>query len=117
MSDKEATRFINDLQNDLDFLTEMSKVKGDPKMAFDTVISRGYDVTPEEITEAYLEFSSSSLSEQDLKDVSAGLTRAQENGVIAGVAVAGALGAGVAAGVTTAIVLTAVGSSAAAACI
>lgn len=113
MSDKEATRFIYDLQTNMEFLEVMSKVKDDPKKTFDTVIAHGYDVTPEEITDAFLEFSSNSLSEKDLKEVAAGLS----GGATAGIAVAGAVtGAGVAAGITAACLIAA-SSSAAAACI
>lgn len=113
MSDKEATRFIHDLQTDMEFLEEMSKVKSDPKKTFEAVIAHGYDVTPEEITDAYLEFSSNSLSDKDLEQVAAGLS----NGATAGIAVAGAVtGAGVAAGITVACLIAA-SSSAAAACI
>ena len=113
MSDQEATRFIDDLQTDVEFLTEMSKLKGNPDAAFNAVISRGYDVTKEEITEAYLEFASSNLSDNELNAVAAGLSDA----ATIGIAVGGAAGGMAAAAITTGIVLAVVASSSAAACI
>ena len=113
MSEKEASRFISDLQTDLEFLTEMSKLKGNPEEAYKAVVASGYDVTKEELTEAYLEFASKHFSDNELLGIAAGLS----DGATAGIAVAGFAAAGVGAAVTTGIVLAAVGSSAAAACI
>jgi len=75
MSEEEATRFISEMQENTDFAAEMHKLRENPSAAYQMVRDKGFNATPEEISAAFLEFSSTWLSEKDLQDIAAGLSK------------------------------------------
>lgn len=113
MSNKEASRFISDVQNDPNFAEELTKLRGKPDDVYSLIKSKGYDVTTEEISAAYLEFASTCMTEEQLQNVAAGLT-GKEKAMVAGGVTAGVAGGAIAFGVTIAIITTASATAAAA---
>lgn len=89
MSETEATRFINDMQNDSEFAAEMHKLRNNPTAAYQMVKDKGYNATTEEISAAFLEFSATCMSEENLEAIAAGLSKF-DKGLIAGSVVGGA---------------------------
>lgn len=98
MSESEANRFMNDLKTMPELVEKMTSVRSNPEKAFAQVKDLGYDVTKEEIREAYLEFVANELNEDQLQEVVAGLSRGATVGISVGAAVVGgaAIGAAVA---------------------
>ena len=116
MSEVEATRFINDLHSDLDLSTEFVMVKDNPTASYNLVKQKGYDATPDEIREAFLETSTGVYTEEQIAEISAGLSTGQKAGIAAG-AVGGAAAVGVGVGVTAVAICIAAGAGAAGAAI
>jgi len=114
MSEKEANRFIEDLKASPEFQTEMQELRSTPQKAFEHVLDRGYDVTTFEIRDAFLEFASNAYSEEQLAEITGGLSTGGKVGIIVGATVAGGVLGTVAIGSTVAIVSVVIGSSAAA---
>lgn len=113
MSDKEASRFINDVQNDAAFAEQLTKSRSNPEAVWELVQSKGYDATKEEISAAYLEYASSVLTEEQLQEVAAGLSNDQKAYIAAGT-IGGTAAVAIGFGVTIAVVTTVSASAAAA---
>lgn len=112
MSEKEATRFISDLQTVEGMASEFTKLNSDPQACYDLLKSKGYDATHAEVREAYFEFATTALSEEQISQVAAGLSE----GAKAGIGVAAGVGAvGVGVGAALAVVGVAMAASGAAA--
>ena len=106
MSQQEAQRFIEDLTANEDLATEFNGIRHDPPAALELVRSKGYDASPDEIREAFLDAFGEQLSEEDLAAIAGGIS----DGAAAGIGV-GAAAAGVYAG---ALAITIGGAAAAA---
>jgi len=113
MSDSEAVRFIEDIQSNSEFAEKLTKLRPNPDAVFNYIKSQGYDVTTEEISNAYLEFASSCMTEDQLQSVAAGLSK-EDKSIIAGSVIAGTGVAAVSFGVTIAVITTASTAAAAA---
>ena len=72
MSEAEASRFIEATINDPELSKELSNLAKDSGKVIAEVRSRGFDATPDEIRDAFLEKSSGSISEEDLASIAAG---------------------------------------------
>ena len=97
MSVQQAEAFIAQVQKDPDFADRLAALKDDPKAVQALVAAEGFDATPEEIRDAFLEAFGSELSEEQLAAIAGGLndlTEGEMSGIYAGMAVtAAALGA------------------------
>lgn len=105
MSLQEADRFMNDLQNDPTRFAEFESMAkaGRADEVYSAVRELGYDATVEEIAEAFFEYVSQELSEDDLATIAGGISDGAVVGATAGAAVgAGVIAGGVAAGVVIA---------------
>jgi predicted ribosomally synthesized peptide with nif11-like leader len=91
MSAAEADRFITDLTNDPDQFAEIEQLglAGNADAAYAKLKALGYDATQEEIREAFLEYASEHLDDDQLAAVAGGLSDA-------GAAALGSVGAFVA---------------------
>lgn len=99
MSTEQAEAFIARLETDEAFAERLAAIKESPDDVMDLVRSEGYDATPDEIRDAFLEHFGSELDERQLEAIAGGLSEAAGNGIIGagfGVAVV-AIGAGAAA--------------------
>jgi len=72
MSQQQAEAFIARVQEDPEFAERLSALKGDPAAAHALVVAEGFDATPEEIREAFLEAFSAELSEEQLAAIAGG---------------------------------------------
>ena len=97
MSVQQAEAFIARVQEDPDFAERLAALKDDPTAVQALVAAEGFDATPEEIRDAFLEAFGSELSEEQLAAIAGGLndlTEGEMSGIYAGMAVtAAALGA------------------------
>ncbi len=72
MSEAEASRFIEATINDPELSKDLSALAKDSEKVFAEVRARGFDATPEEIREAFMEKSSTKISEEELAAIAAG---------------------------------------------
>ena len=98
MSVQQAEAFIAQVQKDPDFADRLAALKDDPKAVQALVAAEGFDATPEEIRDAFLEAFGSELSEEQLAAIAGGglndLTEDEMSGIVAAMAVtSAALGA------------------------
>ena len=97
MSIQQAEAFVARVQEDPDFADRLTALKADPTAVHALVVAEGFDATPEEIRDAFLEAFGSELSEEQLAAIAGGLndlTEGEMSGIYAGMAVtAAALGA------------------------
>lgn len=103
MSVAEADRFIADLQADEALAKHLTDLSNDPAAAYTLVQEKGYDVTPDELRDAALEFSGQFMSEDQLELVAGGLSAGATAGIAVGAAATGAVAGGVAVGVAIAV--------------
>jgi len=96
MSESEATRFIDATMTDEKLSAKLVLMKEDPQALLKEVHSLGYDATPDEIRNAYLESMSSRLPESELQDIAAGMSDSTK-GLIGFSAAAGVIAIGCAA--------------------
>ncbi len=96
MSAQEADRFIERTASDKDFQTRIEKIANDTKAVYELVKSEGFDCTPDEIKEAFMNAYASELTPEQLETVTAGLSESQALGIgIGGGAAAIAVGVGI----------------------
>jgi len=95
MSQQQAEAFIARVQEDPEFAERLSALKGDPAAAHALVVAEGFDATPEEIREAFVEAFGADLSEEQLAAIAGGHLGGNSVGENLGIAVG--IGAGVAA--------------------
>jgi hypothetical protein len=113
MSASEADRFIADLKSSpeqFDGLQQLAK-DGHADQAYAKVRAMGYDATVDELGDAFMEYISEELGEEELARVAGGIS----DGAVIGAAVGGAAAAGVGAGVVIATVVVVTSSAAGAA--
>lgn len=110
MSLQEADRFMTDLQNDPSRFADFESLAkaGRTDEVFLAVRDMGYDATVDEIAEAFFEYVSQELSEDDLATIAGGIS----DGAVVGAAAGAAVGAGVVAGGIAAGVVIATSSAA-----
>ncbi|MBM3668773.1 MAG: Nif11-like leader peptide family natural product precursor [Actinobacteria bacterium] len=72
MSQQQAEAFIARVQEDPEFAERLSALKDDPAAAQALVVAEGFDATPEEIREAFLEAFGAELSEEQLAAITGG---------------------------------------------
>ena len=92
MSNESVEALFNRLSTDDDFAGELAAVKADPAAVQRLIADAGFDVTPEEVRDAFLEHYGDQLTEEQLAAVAGGLSQSDTNvaigaGVIGGVAV------------------------------
>ena len=93
MSEQAAVAFLERLEGDEEFAKELRSVREDPDAVGERVHAAGFDATPGEIREAFIERYGSELTQEQLDQIAAGA----DAGLIAGetvgsVRVVGALG-------------------------
>lgn len=74
MAHAQAELFLDRVESDLDLATRLAAAADRPHMVFALVTEMGFDVTPDEIRNAFLERSLRRLTEHELAAVAAGLT-------------------------------------------
>ena len=84
MSEAEATRFIETLSTDEKFRMNLESIKDDPNAVYAKVSEKGFDCSPEEIKFAMLEAMRNVLSEEDLKNVAAGVSLSTGDKIVLG---------------------------------
>jgi predicted ribosomally synthesized peptide with nif11-like leader len=72
MSQQQAEAFIARVQEDPEFAERLSALKDDPAAAQALVVAEGFDATPDEIREAFLEVFGAELSEEQLAAIAGG---------------------------------------------
>jgi predicted ribosomally synthesized peptide with nif11-like leader len=90
MSLAAANAFLERAETDKEFAAEFEDVKDSRTAVLDKVRASGYDVTPDEVLEAFTERYGAELTPEQLDKIAAG---ADDAGVIAGAVVGGVIGA------------------------
>ena len=72
MSVQQAEAFIAQVQKDPDFADRLAALKDDPKAVQALVAADGFDATPEEIRDAFVEAFGSELSEEQIAAIVGG---------------------------------------------
>ena len=90
MSQAAASAFLDRVETDDTFVSDLESVKEDPNAVFEKVKAAGFDATPEEIREQVLDRYGAELTPEQLDQVAAGM----DAGDIAGISVGGAIGIG-----------------------
>ena len=89
MSNQDAERFMARVNSDDAFANRLAALGDDANAVFELVMAEGFDCTPEEIKEAFLETYGSQLTAEQLEAVAGGIS----DGALLGAAVGGAAGA------------------------
>ena len=105
MSVSEADRFIARIESDEVFVEKIAQLENNPDAVYEYVRAEGFDCTPEEIKEAFLEHYASQLTAEQLDAVAGGL----DTSTALGIGLGGGLGA-VAVGVGVASAAVAAGA-------
>ena len=87
MSQGQAVAFLERVEDDEAFAKELESIKDDPPAVLDKVHAAGFDATPDEIKEAFLERYGAELSQEQLDQIAAGSDPAVVGGVTAAVTV------------------------------
>jgi len=111
MSASEADRFIAELLSNQELAKKLTDLGSDPAAAYAEVQAQGFDVTPEELRDATLEFAGQYMDEDELEAIAGGLSAGATAGIAVGAAATGAVAGGIGVGVAIAVT----GSAAAAA--
>lgn len=72
MSRQQAEAFVARVQEDPEFAERLAALKDDPATAQALVAAEGFDATPDEIREAFLEAFGAELSEEQLAAIAGG---------------------------------------------
>ena len=72
MSAQQAEAFIARVQEDPDFADRLSALKADPAAVHALVVAEGFDATPEEIRDVFLEAFGSELTEEQIAAIVGG---------------------------------------------
>ena len=86
MSDAGAIAFLERVESDEDFAKELESVKENPDAVHEKVHAAGFDATPDEIRDAFLERYGTELTPEQLDMIAAG---SMDPGSLAGVAILG----------------------------
>jgi predicted ribosomally synthesized peptide with nif11-like leader len=87
MSEEQAVAFMERVETDEDFAKELESVKTDPPAVLEKIHGAGYDATPDEIREAFLNRYGAELTQEQLDQISAGTDPAVIAGTTVGVVV------------------------------
>ena len=82
MSQQQAEAFIARVQEDPEFADRLAALKDDPAAAQALVAAEGFDATPDEVREAFLEAFGAELSEEQLAAIAGGVIYEPGNEVI-----------------------------------
>ena len=96
MSNESVEALFNRLSTDDDFAGELAAVKADPAAVQQLIADAGFDVTPEEVRDAFLEHYGDQLTEEQLAAVAGGLSNDAQNGIMVGSIAAGIVAVSVA---------------------
>ena len=92
MSMQSAVAFVERVDSDETFATELESLKDDPEAVRAKVIAAGFDATPEEIRQAVLDHYGAELTQEQLDAIAAGADAATiAEGVVGGVVVVAVL--------------------------
>jgi predicted ribosomally synthesized peptide with nif11-like leader len=89
MSRSDAVAFLERAETDVDFAKEFEPLKDDQQAVLAKVREAGYDVTPDDVLEAFSERYGLELTPEQLDQIAAGA----DAGLIAGAVVGGVVGA------------------------
>lgn len=93
MTIEQAEAFISRLETDTAFADQLAERKASPDAVMELVRAEGFEATPEEIRDAFLEHFGTELSEDQLAAIAGGLSNEQIGNVVTGVGVTVAVGA------------------------
>lgn len=96
MSESEATRFFNQLESDTALQEEIGRFPAIPEKIYSVIVARGFDCTVDELREAFVEYAAQHLDENQLGNLSAGISKDEK---IVAIACPSLLAGGVAVGV------------------
>ena len=86
MSQAQAVAFLDRVENDDDLAKELESLKDDPPAVLDTVRAAGFDATPDEIKDVFLERYGAELTQEQMDQIAAGSDPAVVWGVTGAVA-------------------------------
>lgn len=75
MSEQEARRFFETLDNDEALQKSLEKLKDSPQKVVAEVQRQGFNCTAEELSTEFMEMYQSSMSEDQLNQIAAGISR------------------------------------------
>jgi len=84
MSANDVSAFFTRLSTDDAFAEQLAAAKADPAAVQQLIADAGFEVTPEEVRDAFLEHYGDQLTEEQLAVVAGGLSRDAENGIMVG---------------------------------
>ena len=84
MSEQGAVAFLDRLESDEDFAKELESLKDDPPAVYEKVHAAGFEATPDEIRDAFLERYGAELTQEQLDQIAAGL----DSGAMFGIGIA-----------------------------
>lgn len=93
MTIEQAEAFIVRLEADPEFADRLAEAKASPDQVMELVRAEGFDATPEEIRDVFLEHFGSELDEEQLAAIAGGLSGEQVGNIVTGVGVTVAVGA------------------------
>jgi predicted ribosomally synthesized peptide with nif11-like leader len=99
MSQAAASAFLDRVETDDTFVSDLESVKEDPNAVFEKVKAAGFDATPEEIREQVLDRYGAELTPEQLDQVAAGMSQDDVGGAILGGTIGLALVVAVCAGI------------------
>jgi len=72
MSQAQAVAFLDRVENDDDLAKELESLKADPTAVLDKVRAAGFDATPDEIRDVFLERYGAELTQEQMDQIAAG---------------------------------------------
>jgi predicted ribosomally synthesized peptide with nif11-like leader len=87
MSQAQAEAFLDQVESDEDFARELESLREDPPAVLERVHAAGFDATPDEIREAFLDRYGAELTEEQLDAIAAGTDPTVIAGTVVGVVV------------------------------
>ena len=99
MSVEQAEAFMDRVESDEAFAAELENMSDDPAAVQAAVVAAGFDATPEEIRNAFVDRFGDQLTEEQLAAIAGGVSedRFRDAGIAAGVGAALGVAAGAAA--------------------
>jgi predicted ribosomally synthesized peptide with nif11-like leader len=87
VSQAQAEAFLDQVESDEDFARELESLREDPPAVLERVHAAGFDATPDEIREAFLDRYGAELTQEQLDAIAAGTDPAVIAGTVVGVVV------------------------------
>jgi predicted ribosomally synthesized peptide with nif11-like leader len=97
MSDEQASAFFDRLEADEDFAKELESLRDDPDAVLERIHAAGFDTTPVEMRETFLERYGAELTPEQMEQVAAGVDTQVVAASVGGVVMVAWLGAAAAA--------------------